>query len=118
MYETFSILTGVLALIAAIALPMSGRHRFMSLAASVFYTGYGVYVAQAKSGYFTLPAIIFVAPFGLAFLIGRELLGKTAGHGQPTAVGALSPRPPAQRGRHCVVLGCCPFARDARLGRA
>ncbi|NUR03235.1 MAG: hypothetical protein HOY79_44000 [Streptomyces sp.] len=77
VYEIFSVISGIILLFLAVALPNIGaRDRFWSGIGGLLMIGYGVYVANQTSGTYVFPAGIFVIPV-LAFLY---LIGAAMGH--------------------------------------
>jgi hypothetical protein len=77
VYEAFSILSGVAAIVCGFLPTTSVRDRALCLGCGVAFIAYGIYVAQASSGYFVFPALIFVIPFLAIFLVLKELLKRS-----------------------------------------
>lgn len=86
MYETFSILSGLAAIVCGFLPTTSVRDRALCLGCGVAFIAYGIYVAQASSGYFVFPVAIFIIPFLAIFLVLKEFLTRSEtpdGIGEP-----------------------------------
>lgn len=69
-YTVFSVISGAILLLGALAAPgVSIGDRLKLAAAGVFFGGYGIYVASQTSGTFYFSVVIFIIPFGaLAYI--------------------------------------------------
>ena len=69
-YEVFSVISGVILIVAGFLPRLSGRDRFWALVGGVLILGYGIYVANQTSGTYYFPAIIFIVPvIAIVYLI-------------------------------------------------
>jgi hypothetical protein len=68
-YEVFSVLSGASALcLALFNNSEKPTQRVWIACAGVFFIGYGIYVANQRSGFYVFPVEIFIIPVGLAIL--------------------------------------------------
>ena len=89
-YEIFSVLSGVVLLVTAAVGPaygaeLSAKDRTWTVAGGAGYVAYGFYVANATSGHFVFPVVVFVIPFVFAgwIVLNAYSKRKPAGPGVP-----------------------------------
>ena len=62
-YEIFSVISGIVLIIAVFIPGVTVKDRLAMLLMGAFFIGFGFYVANQTSGTYTFPVIIFIIPF-------------------------------------------------------
>ncbi|HEU5354988.1 MAG TPA: hypothetical protein VFU65_11025 [Actinocrinis sp.] len=86
-YEVFSVISGVILIIAAFLPHLGFRDRFWAAVGGAGLIAYAIYTGHQIEGTYTFPVIIFVIPFAAAIWLLSRAFGKNSAGGGQTSEG-------------------------------